>query len=152
MTGVTASASASRATRAAVSSPISAKSTAVMRRSEVMERSASWSSMRFTEETTTVPAVITARPTMRVVAVAAVRRGLRRAFSTASLPRMPASRVSGERSSPVTPRASSGVRTISPIRRMGTAPKRRFWLPTAAATSRAPNAVNGQADGVAAAQ
>ena len=57
-----------------------------------------------------------ATPIISADAVAAVRRGLRSAFSLASRPRIPASRGSGAEMTRTTGRASTGLRTVVPTK------------------------------------
>lgn len=61
----------------------------------------------------TVTAVTRVKPSMRAAVVEAVRRGLRRAFSVASLPSMPNHLVNGLLSSPSSGLDKNGVRMTS---------------------------------------
>ncbi|GAA3463760.1 hypothetical protein GCM10018963_57730 [Saccharothrix longispora] len=119
MTGVTARTPGIAATRSGRSGARAANSMASIRTSARAPVSASRTASASADTMGTVTAVQTARHTISALDVEAVRRGLRRAFSTASLPRMPVSATSGRRSTAVRPVAASGVSTTRPITSSG---------------------------------
>ncbi|MFI6062200.1 sensor histidine kinase [Streptomyces sp. NPDC051286] len=132
-TALTTATCGSRATRPAVPAPISAKSTALIRRSVGIAATASRPAVALSEDSATVIALTSATHTVTAPAVAVVRRGLRRALANAKVPRVPASRRIGARSTWVTARANCGVSRISPASSTGVARDRTARSPSPAA-------------------
>ena len=84
-----------------------------------------------TEEPRTPPAATSASPTMRADAVAAVRRGLRRAFSRESRPVVPQIRGSGRPMAATAGRLANGLSTATP-RKTSSAPMPTQRMPASA--------------------
>ncbi len=84
-------------------------------KSALMSLAKARSAALLTEAPTTLSVVIRVTPMVSAEAVVAVRRGLRTAFSRASLPGVPNSLRSTGANSAITGRDSSGVRTKTPI-------------------------------------